>query len=176
MLASRIVDTACAAGALVLALACLANPGSEWLLPDPWYPCNRHFVKSFDAVPVGMPVGSGTGFQPTVDDLARHFNNRTAGVMVASPANPTGTMLSAEAIGSIAAFTRDRGLHLIVDEIYHGLTYDGDAPTALAAGAAGMILANRFGLALDFLDLEAGLTGAVIGASLAWALGAFSKD
>ncbi|MFZ2616855.1 MAG: hypothetical protein WA077_12760, partial [Anaerolineae bacterium] len=48
--------------------------------------------------------------------------------------------------------------------------------TALAAGAAGMILANRFGLALDFLDLEAGLTGAVIGASLAWALGAFSKD
>lgn len=132
--ASRVVVTAGASGALVLALACLANPASEWLLPDPGYPCNRHFVKSFDAVPIGMHVGPDTGFQPTVDDLARHWSDRTAGVMVASPANPTGTMLSDVEIRSIAEFTRNRGLHLIVDEIYHGLTYDGDAPTALAAG------------------------------------------
>lgn len=132
--ASRIAVTAGASGALVLALACLANPGSEWLLSDPGYPCNRHFVRAFDGVPVGMPVDAATSFQPTVEHLRRHWTDKTAGVVVASPANPTGTMLSAGDIAALAGFTRERGVHLIVDEIYHGLTYDGDAPTALAQG------------------------------------------
>jgi len=141
--ASRIAVTAGASGALVLALACLANPGSEWLLSDPGYPCNRHFVRAFDGVPVGMPVDAATSFQPTVDHLRRHWSDRTAGVVVASPANPTGTMLSAGDIAALAGFTRERGVHLIVDEIYHGLTYDGDAPTALAAGDD-MFVVNSF--------------------------------
>lgn len=130
--AARIVVTAGASGALTLALACLAEPGRDWLLTDPGYPCNRHFVRSFEGVPVGIPVGPETNFQPTPDLLARHWNDRTDGLIVASPANPTGTMLSATELAALHAFVAARDGHLIVDEIYHGLTYEGDAPTALA--------------------------------------------
>ena len=132
--ASRIVVTAGASGALLLALACLAAPGSEWLLTDPGYPCNRHFVRSFEGVPVGIPVGAESNFQPTLADLERHWNERTAGALFASPANPTGTMLDAGTLAAIAGFVRQRGGQLIVDEIYHGLTYEEDAPTALQFG------------------------------------------
>lgn len=132
--AERIVVTAGASGALTLALACLVEPGSEWLLADPGYPCNRHFVRAFEGRPVGVPVDAASNFQPTVAHLERHWNERTAGALLASPANPTGTMLSAAEIDALARCVRARGGQLIVDEIYHGLTYDGDAPTALAAG------------------------------------------
>lgn len=132
--AARIVVTAGASGALLLALACLAAPGSEWLLTDPGYPCNRHFVRSFEGVPVGIPVSADSNFQPTLADLERHWNERTAGALFASPANPTGTMLDAGTLAAIAGFVRQRGGQLIVDEIYHGLTYGKDAPTALQFG------------------------------------------
>ena len=132
--ASRIVVTAGASGALTLALACLVERGSEWLLTDPGYPCNRHFVRTFEGVPVSMPVDADTNFQPTVSHLERFWNANTRGALFASPANPTGTMLSRNEITELAAAVRQRGGELIVDEIYHGLTYDGDAATALAAG------------------------------------------
>ena len=132
--ASRIAITAGASGALTLALACLAAPGSEWLLTDPGYPCNRHFVRAFEGVPVSIPVGASSNFQPTRQDLEQHWNERTAGALFASPANPTGTMLGAAELTDIADFVRQRQGQLIIDEIYHGLTYNGDAPTALAAG------------------------------------------
>ncbi|HJW04783.1 MAG TPA: pyridoxal phosphate-dependent aminotransferase [Azospira sp.] len=131
---TRIAITAGASGALTLALACLVAPGSEWLLTDPGYPCNRHFVRSFEGVPVNIPVGAASNFQPTIGDLERYWTARSAGALFASPANPTGTMLTAEQLADMAAFMRQRGGQLIVDEIYHGLTYAGDAPTALAAG------------------------------------------
>jgi len=132
--ASRIVVTAGASGALLLALACLVEPGSEWLLTDPGYPCNRHFVSTFEGVPIGIPVGPENNFQPTVAELQRHWNARSAGALLASPANPTGTLLDADQLASIAEFVRQRQGQLIVDEIYHGLTYERDAPTALTAG------------------------------------------
>lgn len=132
--ASRIVVTAGASGALLLALACLATPGREWLLTDPGYPCNRHFVRSFEGIPVGIPVGGKNNFQPTLNDLERHWNERTAGALFASPANPTGTLLNAAQLAAIADFVRRAGGQLIVDEIYHGLTYEGDAPSALQFG------------------------------------------
>lgn len=132
--AARIAITAGASGALTLALACLVEPGSEWLLTDPGYPCNRHFVRAFEGTPVGIPVDAESNFQPTTEHLDRYWNARTGGALFASPANPTGTMLDAGAIASIADFIRARDGQLIIDEIYHGLTYEGDAPTALAAG------------------------------------------
>lgn len=132
--ASRIVVTAGASGALLLALACLASPGSEWLLTDPGYPCNRHFVRSFEGIPVGIPVDASRNFQPTLADLERHWTPRTAGALFASPANPTGTLLDATTLEAIAGFIRQRGGQLIVDEIYHGLTYGEEAPTALQFG------------------------------------------
>lgn len=132
--ASRIVITAGASGALTLALGALVEPGSEWLLTDPGYPCNRHFVRLFEGQPREIPVDAATDFQPTPELLAQHWNERTAGALFASPANPTGTMLDAAALAALAAAVRERDGTLIVDEIYHGLTYGVAAPTALAAG------------------------------------------
>ena len=131
---SRIVVTAGASGALLLAMACLAEPGSEWLLTDPGYPCNRNFVRSFEGVPIGMLVHPENNFQPTLADFEEHWNERTAGALLASPANPTGTLLDDEVLAAIASFVRQRGGQLIVDEIYHGLSYERDASTALQFG------------------------------------------
>jgi len=132
--ASRIVVTAGASGALLLALACLCEPGSEWLLTDPGYPCNANFVRSFEGVPIGIPVHGENKFQPTLAEVQRHWSKRAAGALFASPANPTGTLLDDEVLATIAQFVRDQGGQLIVDEIYHGLTYERDSTTALQFG------------------------------------------
>ena len=131
---SRIVITAGASGALLLALACLCEPGSEWLVTDPGYPCNANFIRSCEGVPVGIPVTGENNFQPTLADLQRHWNERTAGALFASPANPTGTLLDDEVLAAIANYVRGQRGQLIVDEIYHGLTYERDATTALQFG------------------------------------------
>ena len=131
---SRIVVTAGASGALLLALACLCEPGSEWLVTDPGYPCNANFIRSSEGVPVAIPVTGENNFQPTLADLQRHWNERTAGALFASPANPTGTLLDDEVLAAIANYVRGPRGQLIVDEIYHGLTYERDATTALQFG------------------------------------------
>ena len=132
--ASRIVVTNGASGALNLAFACLANPGSEWLLADPGYPCNRHILRTYEGVPRAIPVGPESNFQPTPAQVRQAWNARTAGLLVASPANPTGTLLSLDEISALADTCRSLGGHFLVDEIYHGLTYETEAPTACAAG------------------------------------------
>lgn len=132
--ASRIVVTNGASGALNLAFACLANPGSEWLLADPGYPCNRHILRTYEGCPVALPVGPDSNFQPTPTQVANAWNKRTAGLLVASPANPTGTLLTLPEIAALADTCRARNGHFLVDEIYHGLTYETGAPTACAAG------------------------------------------
>jgi aspartate/methionine/tyrosine aminotransferase len=132
--ASRIVVTAGASGALLLSMACLAEAGSEWLLSDPGYPCNRNFVRSFEGRPVGIPVRAENNFQPTLAEVAAHWTKRTAGALLASPANPTGTLLDDAVLAAIADFVRQKGGQLVVDEIYHGLTYERDASTALQFG------------------------------------------
>ncbi len=130
----RIVVTAGASGALLLALSCLVEPGSEWLLTDPGYPCNRHFIRAFEGIPLGIPVGPGNNFQPTLDDLDRYWSPRCSGALFASPSNPTGSMLDAQQLADIVDFVRQRSGQLIVDEIYHGLSYGTDATTALQFG------------------------------------------
>ena len=132
--AARIVVTNGASGALNLAFACLADPGSEWLLADPGYPCNRHILRTYEGRPVALPVGPETNFQPTPRQVAAAWGGHTAGLLVASPANPTGTLLDAGQIAALADTVRGRRGHFLVDEIYHGLTYETDAPTACAAG------------------------------------------
>ena len=132
--ASRIAITNGASGALNLAFACLADPGSEWLLTDPGYPCNRHILRAFDGHPRNLPVGPATNFQPTPAQLRDHWAPSTAGLLVASPANPTGTLLTLDEIKALADVCRENNGHFLVDEIYHGLTYETDAPTACAAG------------------------------------------
>ena len=131
---ARIVVTNGASGALNLAFACLADPGSEWLLTNPGYPCNRHIIRSYEGRPIGIPVGPENNFQPTPELLAQYWTKNTAGLLVASPANPTGTLLDLEQIKNLANFVRQQDGHFLVDEIYHGLTYEIDAPSACAAG------------------------------------------
>jgi aspartate/methionine/tyrosine aminotransferase len=130
----RIVITAGASGALLLALGVLVDPGDEVLLTDPGYPCNRHFVRTLEGRPRPIPLDAGTDYQPTPAQVAERWTSRTRALMVASPANPTGTLLDAAQLAALARTVADRGGSLIVDEIYHGLTYGLDADTALGAG------------------------------------------
>lgn len=129
---ARIVVTAGASGALLLALGVLVNPGDEWLLPDPGYPCNRHFVRLLEGKPVSLAVEAATNYQPTATQLAASWTQRTRGLLVASPANPTGTLLDPETMAALAKIVAMRGGTLLVDEIYHGLTYGIDATSALS--------------------------------------------
>jgi len=129
---ARIVVTAGASGALLLALGVLVSPGDEWLLPDPGYPCNRNFVRLLEGKPVALPVTAAANYQPTALQVAASWTAGTRGLLVASPANPTGTLLDLVTLTSLADTVNARGGTLLVDEIYHGLTYGIDAESALA--------------------------------------------
>jgi aspartate/methionine/tyrosine aminotransferase len=139
----RIVVTAGASGALLLALGALISPGDEWLLTDPGYPCNRHFVRLLEGVPRAIPVDATTAFQPTAEKIDAGWTAKTRGLLVASPNNPTGTLIEPERLAELWRTVRTRGGTLIVDEIYHGLTYDIDARTALEI-SDDIIVVNSF--------------------------------
>src|SRR5512137_3155942 len=87
----RIVVTAGASGALLLACAALLEHGAEVLMPDPSYPCNRHFASAFGGRARLVPCGPEQRFQLTAGDIEAHWTSATAGILVASPSNPTGT-------------------------------------------------------------------------------------
>jgi aspartate/methionine/tyrosine aminotransferase len=130
--ASRILVTTGSSAALMLACAVLVDPGDEVLLADPGYPANRHFVRVVEGVPRGVPVDAASGYQLAPDHLERNWGPRTVAALVASPSNPTGTLVSAERLAAMAGIARAKGGTLIVDEIYHGLVYEGDTTTALS--------------------------------------------
>jgi len=129
---ARIVVTTGASGALLLACAVLVGPGDEVLLADPGYPANRHFVRLMEGVPRAVPVAAADGYQLAPQHLERHWGPRSVAALVASPSNPTGTLISTERLSAMADFAGERGGTLIVDEIYHGLVYEGEYTTALA--------------------------------------------
>jgi aspartate/methionine/tyrosine aminotransferase len=128
----RIIVTAGASGALLLAFGVLINPGDEVLLADPGYPCNRQFVRTFEGVPRAIPVTAATAYQPTAERVAEYWTARSRALLVASPSNPTGTTIEPGQLASLHQAVRKRGGTLLVDEIYHGLTYGFAAETALA--------------------------------------------
>ncbi|MGE0559821.1 MAG: pyridoxal phosphate-dependent aminotransferase [Burkholderiales bacterium] len=130
--ARRIIVTPGASGALLLAMAALVDSGDEVLLADPGYPANRHFVQLMEGVPVGIAAGPDSNYQLRCAHLERHWGARTVAALVATPSNPTGTLLAADELQAMARFAAARNGALIVDEIYHGLVYDGEARTALA--------------------------------------------
>lgn len=121
---SRIVITAGASAALQLACLALVERGDEVLMPDPSYPCNRHFVAAADAVPVLLPCGPQQRFQLDAAGVEAAWGERTRGVLLASPSNPTGTSIDPAEMGRIVQAVRARGGFTIVDEIYLGLSYD----------------------------------------------------
>ena len=131
---ARIVVTAGSSAALLLAFGVLLDAGDEVLLADPSYPCNRHFVHALGGVPRLVPVGPATRYQLTAGLAREAWADRTRAVMIASPSNPTGTMVPPAEMAALAGLCRERGAALVADEIYHGLTYGLDAATAAQAG------------------------------------------
>jgi aspartate/methionine/tyrosine aminotransferase len=129
---SRIITTTGSSGALLLAVAALVNPGDRVLVADPGYPCNRHFVRLMEGEPVGVAVGADSNYQLTPELIEQHWDSRTVAALVASPSNPTGTLVPSEHLKAMTEFASARGGTLIVDEIYHGLVYESAVTTALA--------------------------------------------
>jgi aspartate/methionine/tyrosine aminotransferase len=128
----RIVVTAGSSAALLLTLALLVNRDDALLLADPGYPCNRHFVRTLEGEAVGIPVGPESNYQLTARLIETAWTPRTRGALVASPSNPTGTMVAFDEMARIATAVDALGGALIVDEIYLGLSYIGEPKSALA--------------------------------------------
>ncbi|MEN8205042.1 MAG: pyridoxal phosphate-dependent aminotransferase [Pseudomonadota bacterium] len=128
----RIIVTPGASAALQLIMAVLVNPGDQVLMADPGYPCNRNFVYLLNGQPVGIPVTAASNYQPTLQQVRDYWTEQVAALLVASPSNPTGTLLGESALREYHAITSTQGGCLVVDEIYHGLVYGEQATTALA--------------------------------------------
>jgi aspartate/methionine/tyrosine aminotransferase len=120
----RILVTAGASAALQLVCLALFEAGDEVLMPDPCYPCNRHFVTAAGAQARLLPCGPGQRFQLDAAGVEAAWTPATRGVVLASPSNPTGTSIDPAEIGRIVQAVRARGGFTVVDEIYLGLSYD----------------------------------------------------
>jgi aspartate/methionine/tyrosine aminotransferase len=118
----RIIVTSGASGGLTLLAALLLDPGDELLITDPGYPCNEVFARLAGGVPKPIAVRAADQFQPTLAQVQAHWTNRTKGVLFASPANPTGTMLPMQTLREIADFVAAQAGFFVLDEIYQGLT------------------------------------------------------
>jgi aspartate/methionine/tyrosine aminotransferase len=127
----RVLVTPGSSGALQLVMSIVVNPGEAVMMADPGYPCNRHFVRLVSGEPVTVPVGSESGYQLTAEIIAREWTDNMRAVMVASPSNPTGTLITREELTKIHRVVKERGGVLIVDEIYLGLVYASEPFTAL---------------------------------------------
>jgi aspartate/methionine/tyrosine aminotransferase len=133
--ARRIIVTAGASAALQLACLALINEGDEVLMPDPSYPCNRHFVSAAEGRPVLIPSSAAERFQLSSAKVQAAWGERTRGVMLASPSNPTGTSIAPDELRRIHEVVRSKGGLTIIDEIYLGLSYEEDfGHTALQLG------------------------------------------
>ncbi|MFF1546316.1 pyridoxal phosphate-dependent aminotransferase [Streptomyces sp. NPDC058291] len=119
---ARIVVTAGASAALVLTAAALVDPGDEVLIGDPSYPCNRQIAESFGARVVLVPATAGSRFQLDDASVRASWTDRTRGVMVATPSNPTGTSVPAAELAAICDVARERDAWRLVDEIYLDLS------------------------------------------------------
>ncbi|WP_430009616.1 pyridoxal phosphate-dependent aminotransferase [Methylophaga lonarensis] len=142
--ASRIIVTPGASGALLLAFGALLERDRHVMLADPGYPCNRHFARFIEGRVNAVNVDAASNFQLDAALVAKHWNQETDLLLLASPSNPTGTVLEQAQLAQIAEQVRLQGGQLIVDEIYHGLTYDGFvAPTALSVDDEAIVI-NSF--------------------------------
>jgi aspartate/methionine/tyrosine aminotransferase len=127
----RIAITSGASGGLLTVAALYVDAGDEILVPDPGYPGYRHFVRAFEGVARALPVSGAENFQPTLDMVRAAWGARTKGLLLGSPSNPTGTLISGLELERIAVFVAERGGVLLVDEIYQGLVYGSEPWTAL---------------------------------------------
>jgi aspartate/methionine/tyrosine aminotransferase len=139
----RIVITSGASGGLLLVLALYVDPGDEVLVPDPGYPGYRHMVRAFEGRARALKVTSATAFQPTLEMVKAAWGKHTRGLLLGSPANPTGTVIERSELQEISRYIADRGGVLIVDEIYQGLVY-GERPTTALGLPGEVAIVNSF--------------------------------
>ncbi|MEB3069626.1 pyridoxal phosphate-dependent aminotransferase [[Mycobacterium] vasticus] len=138
-----VVTTGSSGGFLLAFLACF-DAGDRVAIASPGYPCYRNILTALGCEVVEIPCGPETRFQPTAAMLAE-IEGPLAGVIVASPANPTGTVLEPAELAAIATWCDDAGVRLISDEVYHGLVYDGAPQTSCAwQTSRNAVVANSF--------------------------------
>ena len=139
--AGRVVVTTGSSGAFLLAFLASFEVGDRVGVAAPGYPAYRNILKALGVEPVLLPVGPASRFQPTVE-VVRAFGEKLDGLIIASPSNPTGSMLSGTELAALAAWCSAEGIRLVSDEIYHGLSYG--QPAATAAGMGDVIVVNSF--------------------------------
>jgi len=139
----NIIITPGASGALQLALSVLINSNQSVLMADPGYPCNRHFVRLLDACAHPIPVEANTRYQLTHQLIEQHWQENTAAVLIASPSNPTGTLIDRDEMKRIIAVVKKKKGILLVDEIYQGLVYDQQEFSAAALSNEAFVI-NSF--------------------------------
>ncbi len=133
--AEDVVLTTGSSGGFLLAFLAAFEPGDRVVMARPGYPCYRNVLTALGCEVVEIDCGPGTRFQPTVEQVAALADGGAgpiAGLVIASPANPTGTMIPAAELAALAAWCEENGVRLISDEIYHGITYDSAQPTSSA--------------------------------------------
>ncbi|MEM8923790.1 MAG: aminotransferase class I/II-fold pyridoxal phosphate-dependent enzyme [Actinomycetota bacterium] len=137
----RVVVTTGASGSCVLTFLAAFDPGQRVGVLDPGYPCYRNDLLAFGIEVVSIPVGPESDFRPTTEalDAAGHLD----GLVIASPSNPTGTVLDDQHLTMLVRWCRANGVRLLADEIYHGITYHAPAPTVLAHSSDVVVL-NSF--------------------------------
>ena len=166
--ARRIVVTAGASAALQLACLALIESGDDVLMPDPSYPCNRHFVSAAEGRAVLVPTTAEQRFQLSAEQVRTHWTPRTKGVLLASPSNPTGTSIHPDELRAIHQEVKQRGGVTLIDEIYLGLSYDAQFGQTALAIDDDIISINSFskyfnmtGWRLGWLVVPDALVGAV---------------
>ncbi|MFD1623865.1 pyridoxal phosphate-dependent aminotransferase [Azospirillum griseum] len=139
---SRVVVTTGSSGAFQLGFLAAFDPGDRVAMASPSYPAYRHTLTAAGVIPVELPTGPEHRFQPTVA-LLEQLDEPVQGLIVASPANPTGTMLSREELTALSDWCQANGVRMVSDEIYHGLTYGTDAVTAAEINPQALVV-NSF--------------------------------
>jgi len=139
--ADDVVVTTGSSGGFLLAFLAAFEPGDRVVMARPGYPCYRNVLAALGCEVVEVDCGPETRFQPTVE-LLESVPGPVAGVVIASPANPTGTMIPADELAGIAPWCEEHGVRLISDEIYHGIVYDGSTSSAWQTSRSGVIFGS----------------------------------
>jgi aspartate/methionine/tyrosine aminotransferase len=138
---AQVILTCGASPALVLALSMTFAPGDRVVLARPGYVAYRNTLKALHMVPVELPCGAATRYQLTAQALAA-LDPAPQGVILASPANPTGTIIPRDELKAIARLCRERGITIVSDEIYHGIAYDLETPSILEVEPQAMVVSS----------------------------------
>ncbi len=121
----NILVTSGTSPAMFLLFSVLVNPRDEVIISDPHYACYPNFIKFSEAIPITVPVYENEGFQYTPDAIKEKITSKTKAVLINSPSNPTGNIMSKQRMQEITELAKQKGIYIISDEIYHGLVYEG---------------------------------------------------